>query len=72
MPIFDGFSLSEGIVDLTTANFDRLNDDVVEGFTRLMNVEGGQCEAKDKKLTLKQFVKLMPLAEVSPFLTLSL
>ncbi|KAG0591885.1 hypothetical protein KC19_1G209400 [Ceratodon purpureus] len=53
----------DGIVDLTTANFDRLNDDVVEGLTRLMNVEGGQCEAKNKKLNFEQFVKLMLLAE---------
>lgn len=53
-------------MDLTTANFDRLNDDVVEDLTRLMNVEGaeGECEGKEKKLNFEKFVKLMLAAEV--------
>jgi hypothetical protein len=62
VPIFDGDSLQDGFVDLTTANFDRLHSDVVEDLTLM--ARGGVCEGKEKKLNFEQFVKLMLAAEV--------
>lgn len=47
-------------MDLTTANVDRLNNDVVEELTRLMD----SIEGEDKKLDFEQFVKLMLAAKV--------
>jgi len=67
MPLLHGVSLQDGIVDLSTAKVDRLNNDVVEDLTRLMD----SIEGEDKKLGFEQFVKLMLAAEV-PFLITSL
>lgn len=49
----------DGIVDLSTAKVDRLNNDVVEDLTRLMD----SIEGEDKKIDFEQFVKLMLAAE---------
>ena len=57
--IFNGYSLQDGYVDLTTANFDRLNQDVIEDLNRLMKMELGR-----EKLDYDRFVDLMLETEV--------
>lgn len=50
-------------MDLTTANFDRLNEDVIDELTRMRNTEGGNG-GEEKILDFEKFVKLMLVAEV--------
>ncbi|XP_073388537.1 uncharacterized protein [Physcomitrium patens] len=52
----------DGYVDLTTANFDRLNEDVIDELTRMRNTEGGNG-GEEKILDFEKFVKLMLVAE---------
>lgn len=65
LPIFYGYSLQDGYVDLTTANFDRLNLDVIDDLKRLMKMAGGK-----EKLDYDRFADLMLKTEVQAFLEL--
>jgi hypothetical protein len=59
LPMFYGYSLQDGYVVLTTANFDRLNQDVIEDLQRLMQMAGGK-----EKLDYDRFADLMLKTEV--------